>query len=364
MKILDQYIALSLIKGISLVIFVLACLFSGLEFAEQLEDVGTKHYQLHQAVYFVILTLPGKMMELAPVSSLLGSILTLGLMSRHREFLALQASGLSMGHVCRSVILTALFLALILISFSEWIVPSLQQQGQRIRTTSLSVTSKQGFWARSDREFLNIREISPGGVVKEIYIYTFGPRENLLSFTYAEQAVIEGRNEWTLIKAVKKTYGQGQTSVHLYEHLKWPSFLSIQQQDLLIMNPGNLALSSLIRTIQDRKERGADIRLYSLAFWQKLARPIMVPALIMLILPMLLYKIPLGHSLGLKVVLTTIGGGIFFFFNKILAYLVLLFELNAPLILMSPVAILLTLSIWQLRQKSVTLRAIIGYSHQ
>ncbi|HMB30469.1 MAG TPA: LptF/LptG family permease [Desulfohalobiaceae bacterium] len=361
MRILDQYITLSLIKGIVLIIFILACLFSGLEFSEQLEDVGTNNYQIQQAIYYVVLTLPGKMMELAPISSLLGSILTLGLMSKHREFLALQASGLPMGYVCRSVILTSIFLTMILLFFSQWIIPPLEQQGQKIRTTSLSVTSAQGFWARSGREFLNIRKISPGGVIKEIYIYSFGPKENLRSLIYAEQAILEGVKEWILIEAIKKNYGPEKTSIHRYDRLKWQSFLSINQQHLLIMKPGNLALSSLFRTIEDRKERGGNIRHYSLALWQKLTRPFMVPALIMLILPMFLFQIHLGHSLGLGVVLASIGGGIFFFFNKVLAYLILLFELKAPLILMSPVAILLTLSIWQLRRKFISLRAITEY---
>ncbi|MGD9506905.1 MAG: LptF/LptG family permease [Syntrophobacteraceae bacterium] len=95
MKILDRYLAAVFLRTWLNVNLVLAGLLSFLELAGQLDDVGKGSYSSSDALLYVALTLPDRMMDLAPPSALLGSIVALGLLSKNLELLAMRASGIS-----------------------------------------------------------------------------------------------------------------------------------------------------------------------------------------------------------------------------------------------------------------------------
>ena len=66
MKTLDLYIGSGFTRYFLLVLFILAFLFSLFEFFGQLDDVGRGYYQLQDAFFFVLLTLPGRILDLIP----------------------------------------------------------------------------------------------------------------------------------------------------------------------------------------------------------------------------------------------------------------------------------------------------------
>ncbi len=76
MKILYRYIGARLAFGWLLVFLILRALFSILELVGQLDDIGKGSYRLTDAFLYVTYT-PGRVLNLAAVSSLLGSIVAL-----------------------------------------------------------------------------------------------------------------------------------------------------------------------------------------------------------------------------------------------------------------------------------------------
>jgi len=95
MKILDRYLGRIFLSSWLSVNLVLSGLISFLELAKQLDDIGKGRYRIMDALLYVGLTLPGRMLEMAPPSALLGSILALGLLSKNHELIALRAGGVS-----------------------------------------------------------------------------------------------------------------------------------------------------------------------------------------------------------------------------------------------------------------------------
>ena len=58
-------------------------LFSLFELLSQLDEVGKGSYQMSDAFIFVALTLPKRLLDLMPISTLLGGIIALGLLADH-----------------------------------------------------------------------------------------------------------------------------------------------------------------------------------------------------------------------------------------------------------------------------------------
>ena len=100
MKTIDRYIGSSFLRSFGLVVIILVVLFSFLELLSQLNDVGKGNYLVEDVFLFIGLTLPRRMLDLMPISTLLGSVVALGLLADHGELLAMQAGGISVQRIC------------------------------------------------------------------------------------------------------------------------------------------------------------------------------------------------------------------------------------------------------------------------
>jgi len=85
MKILDRYIALTLIQITLLVLFSLVLLFSFFALVDQLDSTGRGNYGVWQAITYVFLTTPRLSFELFPIAAVIGSMTTLGMFSKNSE---------------------------------------------------------------------------------------------------------------------------------------------------------------------------------------------------------------------------------------------------------------------------------------
>jgi Lipopolysaccharide export system permease LptF/LptG len=95
MKILDRYLAVSILTSTLLVLGVLLALFSFLQFVEALGDVGKQNYQLADAIRYVLLSVPRQAFEVFPMAALLGTTLGLSALAADAELVAIRAAGVS-----------------------------------------------------------------------------------------------------------------------------------------------------------------------------------------------------------------------------------------------------------------------------
>ena len=103
MRKLDIYIGRRFLNYFLLIIFLLMVLFSLFELLSQLDDVGTGSYQLKNALAYVALTLPKRLLDVMPISTLLGGILSMGMLADHGELVAMEAAGISTLRICSTV---------------------------------------------------------------------------------------------------------------------------------------------------------------------------------------------------------------------------------------------------------------------
>ena len=113
MKILDRYLAASIITSTALVLGVLLAFFSLLQFVDALGDIGKGNYQLTDAVRYVLLSLPGQMVEVFPMAALLGTTLGLSALAADAELVAIRAAGVSLLQIVGAAVKVGLVLAAI-----------------------------------------------------------------------------------------------------------------------------------------------------------------------------------------------------------------------------------------------------------
>jgi lipopolysaccharide export system permease protein len=355
MKTLDRYIGAHFVRGFLLVTLILAVLFSFIETVTQLNDVGKGSYQALDAFAYVGLTLPRRMLDLVPMSALLGSITAMGLLADQNELLAMRAAGLSVRRICWSVIGNGALLMLVAAVLAEFVVPAMEQYARQRRSFAISgptvLLTERGFWARNGQNLIRVRSTLRGGVPADLDIYQRDAEGRLRGIIRARRAEVDDENRWLLTDVEQRVIGEDGiiTTRHL-PSLAWDSsLLSSKQIEVLGLPPHSLSPSDLYVHVRALEARGENADHHALALWQKLSIPLTTGAMVLLSLPFV-FGPPRGTSTGKRIVLGAAAGIAFYLISQITGHVGLLLDLHPAFTTMTPVAAALCIALWLMRR--------------
>ena len=83
--IIGRYIVRTIHLGTLVALLGLVSLGLFFVFVSELDDLGQGKYDLPQILWFIVLSIPGKVVEFMPLAVLLGSILSLGTLASNSE---------------------------------------------------------------------------------------------------------------------------------------------------------------------------------------------------------------------------------------------------------------------------------------
>ena len=353
MKTLDRYIGVRFIQSFFLVIFILVSLFSFLEFVAQLDDIGKGSYQLLDVFAYIGLTIPRRVLDMVPMAALLGSIIALGMLADKGELIVMRASGLSVQRICFSVLATGALLMLATGILEEYVAPPMEQHARLSRSLAISDTgillTKDGFWARQGNSFIHVGKTLAGGIATGLDVYEGDKEGGLRAFIHAREADIHNNKRWVLKDIQKKVIEDQRITTHNLPTMALESFLSTEQVNILELPPDSLSPSDLYQYNQALRQRGQNADTYVLALWQKLAVPLTTGAMVLLALPFV-FGPPRGTTIGLRITVGAMVGIGFYLANQIIGYVGLLLELHPAITTLAPVAAILWIALWRLRQ--------------
>ncbi|HIB53216.1 MAG TPA: LPS export ABC transporter permease LptG [Nitrospirales bacterium] len=353
MKTLDRYIGIHLGNGFVLVLLILLSIFSFLAFVEALDDVGVGQYQLGDACLAILLTLPRRIIDLAPITALLGSLIALGRLANGAELLAMQACGMSATRISLSVLKTGSLFILAVLILEFGIAPPLEQLAQSrhsVLTSGIdSLRTEQGFWFRNGRSFINIGRIKHGGVPADIDIYELDERGHLQTFTQAREAKIQRDNEWVLMDITQTSINQDDITIQRYPTTIQDNLLTPEQISLLVLPPESLSPLDLYQYAHYLKEHGQNADRHDLALWKKASMPAATGAMIVMAIPFVFGPLR-AVSAGWRMMVGAMLGIAFHLSTQIAGNIGLLFELHPAITTMLPIAAVLAIAVALLRE--------------
>ena len=349
MIILDRYIMAQFVKGVLPVLFLLLALFSFLTLAEELEDVGKGTFTQLDAFLVVLYTLPRIIVDLLPVTALLGGLMGLGAMANHQELIAARAAGMSRARMALPVFLVSLSLAVLMALMQSLLIPASERQASELRSRSLAETSidaagRLEFWTRSGRRFVHVTDVLFNSILSDVEIYSTDQHGKLRQLIQAEQATITGADTW-LLKNVVRTRLDGMVAAEeRFQQLKWTGLLSREQADILMLPLDSLAPYDLMRYIRHLDENELDTHHLRVIFWTQMSALIAVIAMGLLSLPMLA-----GSTRSISASQRIISGGLigiaFYLLQQLSGNMANLFGLLPLATIMAPVLVLLAAAV-------------------
>jgi len=346
---LDRYIEVAAFRTFILVAGALTAVFSVLEFVEQLASVGEGRYGLLDALTYVLLTAPSRLVQVTPVSMLLGCLLALGALARNSELTALHSLGISESRIIGSVLKLAVPIIFVLFLLAEFIVPPAQQLAQTQRTAALasstSASSDSSFWTQGDHQYLNVQHFEGAIAAKGIDIYAFADDGSLTSFIHAVRADIGPDSTWLLTDVLRKNVEGSDFETERLPSLSWHSFVSSEQIQLLLLPPETMPPVALFRYVRDLARHNQQGLRYEQELWRKINIPLSIVAMIMVSAPFV-FGPPREQGTGQQIAIGGIVGIGFSLTQQITGHINLLLGLDPAAFTLLPSLLLMGLAIY------------------
>jgi lipopolysaccharide export system permease protein len=340
---LNRYIAGAIIRGYLIVFAVLLTLFSFVTLLEELEDVGDRNYTLVDAFLYVLMLMPEMLLNLAPVTALLGSLLAMATLARSSELIAMQVAGVSSMRISWAVLRPAIGLMLISLLLMEYLAPPLYQEAVRNRLQATSrfggeLLRNKGFWASNGDRYINIRRLLMQQVPADIDIYEFEPDGRLRQYLHAERADFVGGGGWRLV-GVERTSLKGRSLItEQLPDMEWRPFWEHDPLETQLFPVASLSLTELRRYIGYLRDVKQDSGGAELTYWRKWFQPLRVGVMALLSVSFVFGSLR-GGSFGRQIAMGVATGILFFLGSQLWYNLGLVLQLNAPLVALAPVGV-------------------------
>jgi lipopolysaccharide export system permease protein len=352
MKIVDRYLARAVVSGSLVTLAVLLPLIAFFMLADELDAVKDEGYRLTDALLYVAMALPRFAYQLFPIATLIGALVGLGSLASRSELVAMRAAGVSIARIVGASLLGGVVLAVGAMVVGEGLAPIAEQEGARLRSQAVSgqvtLATPYGFWARDGGTFVNIREILPGGDLRDISIYEVDNGRSLTLATHAARArYVEGA--WVLEDVARSRVSPEGVEVERLAREDWASRISPSLLEVVVVQPQMLPIWGLHQYIRYMHANDQDAGPYEVAFWGKVVQPFLILAMIFVSIPLLLGSSRTSGT-GTRVFIGILAGIVFYLVSRTFSYLALLYGLSPVVAALTPPLLYLAAALWVLRR--------------
>ncbi|MGD8111881.1 LPS export ABC transporter permease LptG [Vibrio sp. TRT 21S02] len=353
-KILDLYIGRTIIATTSLVLATFVGLSAIIKYVEQLRKVGQGTYDLLQALFFVLLSVPRDIEMFFPMAALLGALIGLGMLASSSELVVMQAAGFSKLDIGLSVLKTAVPLMIIVTLLGQWGAPQAQKMARDMRAFSTSggaiMSVRAGVWARDANDFVFIGKIEDDKLYR-LNMWRFDEEKKLESVIHAEKVDYLGDNEW-IMRNVQVTDMRDDIEIakHNMPEYRWTTSLAPDKLAIVTVKPEELSLSGLYDYVTYLEDSEQDSSRYELAFWRKVTQPFSIAVMMLMALSFIFGPLR-SVTMGARILSGVIAGFTFYISSEFFGPLSLVYNIPPAFGAVMPSIVFLTIAIMLLRRK-------------
>jgi lipopolysaccharide export system permease protein len=273
----------------------------------------------------------------------------LGGMANHQELISARAAGMSKARMALPVFKAVMLVAAVAVLMQSVLVPASERAASEIRSKSLEQTSMEAegrlrFWTRSGDNFVQVGDVLFNQVLQNVEIYSTGDQGKIKQIIQAREATIVGSDTW-LLNQVTRTRLDGMSATEeTLDRLSWNGLLSEEQTNILLLPLEALSPRDLVQYILHLRSNGLDTHHFRVIFWQQVSIIIAIVAMGLLSLPMLVGSTR-SVSAGQRIMTGGIIGIVFYLFQQVTGHLAGLFNWIPSVTILTPVLILLAVSI-------------------
>lgn len=276
MAIIDKYVSREIIKDFMMILAVVMAVYLAVDVFDNLHHFIKANLPLERVVAYYLLKLPLIVAQITPIGIFLAVLISLGLMNKNNEIIALLSGGVNIRRLLRPVIRIGLVSSLLLFFLAEVIVPISTSKANRIWQKEVKkknvITLKQkDIWGRTPDSIYHITYFDPNNqTISGITLNYFDKHFRLTRRVDAAHGKFQ-RGQWVFYDLMEQVLDRrsGVYRVSFYEEQN--ERLDILPQDLkrVVKKSEEMNVRELYNYIQNVESEGYDATAYRVDFQAK-----------------------------------------------------------------------------------------------
>lgn len=292
MGILNRYIALAWLRLLALCLGSFVSVYLVLDMMDKIPRFIRAGGAAGDMLAFFLFKLPEMIGQTASFSILMATLLTLGLLSRNSEIIAMRSCGVSLFKIALPMLILGLAASLLLLVNTELVVPRSYENMERIERVAIkkqgvnAVFKRNNIWFRSDSMIVQAHLFEPKEkTLKGVIVWNLDKDMNPLGRIDAQSAEFKG-DRWVLNQAVVKEFGAGQGfSSKSVASMAIGLKLRIDDLKVLDNNADNLSYRKLREYADNLRSSGYQAYRYQTMMHAKLSAPFAAFVMVVLGIP-------------------------------------------------------------------------------
>jgi lipopolysaccharide export system permease protein len=293
-RLLDRYITRQFLASFFTLVLGLPLLFIITDVTENLDKYLGRGLPLSDVVWSYVYVLPQYVLWAMPIAALVGTVFTIGNMTRHQEISAAKAGGISFYRILAPLLMLGMLLSGAALGLNE-LVPVTNETrsqllGERLNRTGMLRTNF--VFLTEDGRVLSVRRLDPDrGEMTGVVIEQEGNETRPAMHQTAERAAWKEGEGWTLERGyIRLISGEGTEAAFQYAGTQL-STLQETPEELLAdpKDPDQMRYHEITRFIRAIERSGGDTGGLRTEQAQKISLP-------MAILVIVLFGAPLATS--------------------------------------------------------------------
>ncbi|MCF8034485.1 MAG: LPS export ABC transporter permease LptG [Desulfarculaceae bacterium] len=225
MRILSLYVAREFLKLFGFLVVGFVAIFTLFDFIEKVDNFLEAGVATSTMLSYFVLQVPEITALMIPMAILMASVLSLGLMAKKNEIVAVKSSGISMFRFTLPILLLSLVLALTVALINEVVLPITKTRTNfiwnvRVEKQPGKLFQKERFWYKGQDAIYQVGFYQPDSQsLSEVTTYRFGPEFVLSERIDAKRARYLG-GKWVFFEGLyQKRLPGGGYSAQLFDQL-------------------------------------------------------------------------------------------------------------------------------------------------
>ena len=301
MSLLHRYVLKRFIYCYALSATGLIGIFLVVDFFERVDEFIRRDVPYSDLVFYFIYKIPGIAFYMAPQAVLLATVITLAVLARDNEIIAMKAGGVGIVGITLPILGAAVVVALLVLASNEYLAPiatkkmnyifKVKVQGQQTYGDTYvgeDPFAKQLWFVAKDKAIWNIRQFDPEEIrISDARIfYRFD--NGLIRKRIDVKEVVWNGTHWEFVDGFLRTFDQEGNGTTEYFEKKIIPVLETPDDFVrnIIIHSDEMSLRELYKEIQEMTLEGKDTLKHRVEFHQKISYPFISIVLALLAIPL------------------------------------------------------------------------------
>ncbi len=334
---LFRYVRHQILLAASFVLVAFLGLFTFFDFLAEIDQLLRPGVKLSGVFLNILLGLPARIYELAPLAALIGSVYALAGLAATSQFTAMRSAGLDLRMAVNMMMRTGLVIVVITVLVGEVLTPMAERSSMALAESGKTGSGRlvSGLWMRDSvyREgklhrvrFVNFESYIEGEGLRRLNVYEFTPEHRMTNWLQAASATYERPGFWTLQDVRMRQFEPDGASMpddlrdERKASLEWESSIDPDLLSGIYVKPDRMSIIQLWRYLGFLEENRQNADAVRLALAKKVVYPLAILVMMLIALPFAYLQVRAG-SVSVKIFIGIMLGIGFYLLNNLFSHL-------------------------------------------